>query len=281
MISGRRIGLNRAFIMTGRTLPLRIAPVKCKMNAHSSQESSRHATNQRRPRHRDAPAHPRGAHRAMLAGGYRGTTMPAIAAEADVSVGLLYRYFESKEELYLAMCESVTQAQLDELAVQLARSPIRASGWRSAVGHFVESLEAERWGAIITTGWAEADINPALRDMLRRRCDQIRAFAHDVPARGRSLRGELEPEADVEELSLATTMLMDGVIAHQAEMGDRFDPALVERSSRADRTQPAPEHRARRRADPRSPRIIRRVTRRSGHTMTVLAPATWWRGLVG
>ena len=49
-----------------------------------------------------------GAYRAMLAGGYRGTTMPAIAAESDVSVGLLYRYFDSKEELYLAMCEGVT-----------------------------------------------------------------------------------------------------------------------------------------------------------------------------
>ena len=43
-------------------------------------------------------------------------------------------------------------------------------------------------------------------------------------------RGEIEPGADVEELSLAITMLMDGVIAHQAEMGDRFDPELVRRA---------------------------------------------------
>ena len=43
-------------------------------------------------------------------------------------------------------------------------------------------------------------------------------------------RGEVEPEVDVEDLSLAATMLMDGVVAHQAEMGDRFDPAVVERS---------------------------------------------------
>ena len=101
-----------------------------------------------------------------------------------------------------------------------------ASGWRRAVGHFVESLDTEHWGAIITTGWAEADIKPALRDMLRRRCDQIRAFAA-MFLREAIARGELEPDVDVEELSLATTMLMDGVIAHQAEMGDRFDPALV------------------------------------------------------
>jgi AcrR family transcriptional regulator len=170
-----------------------------------------------------------GAHRAMLAGGYRGTTMPAIAAEADVSVGLLYRYFDSKEELYLAMCEGVTQAQLDELAAQMGQITDPRERLARAVGHFVESLEAERWGAIITTGWAEADVNPALRDLLRRRCDQIRAFA-TMFLRESVARGEVEPEVDVEDLSLAATMLMDGVVAHQAEMGDRFDPAAVERS---------------------------------------------------
>jgi AcrR family transcriptional regulator len=170
-----------------------------------------------------------GAHRAMLSGGYRGTTMPAIAAEADVSVGLLYRYFASKEELFLAMCEYVSQAQLDELAAQMGQIADPRERLGRAVGHFVESLEAERWGAIITTGWAEADVKPALRDLLRRRCDQIRGFAA-MFLREAIARGEIEADVDIEELSLATTMLMDGVIAHQAETGDRFDPDLVTRS---------------------------------------------------
>jgi AcrR family transcriptional regulator len=170
-----------------------------------------------------------GAQRAMLAGGYRGTTMPAIAAEADVSVGLLYRYFDSKEELYLAMCQGVTQAQLDELAVQMSTIADPRERLASAVRLFVEGLDAERWGAIVTTGWAEADVRPALRDMLRRRCDQIRAFAA-MFLREAVARGEIEPEVDVEELSLALAMLMDGVIGHQAEMGERFDPDLVQRS---------------------------------------------------
>ena len=170
-----------------------------------------------------------GAHRAMLAGGYRGTTMPAIAAEADVSVGLLYRYFDSKEELYLAMCEGVTQAQLDELAAQMGQIADPRERLARAVTYFVESLVAERWGAIVTTGWAEADLRPALRDMLRRRCDQVRAFAA-MFLRESIARGEIAPDVDVEELSLASAMLMDGVIAHHAETGDRFDPDLVARS---------------------------------------------------
>jgi AcrR family transcriptional regulator len=173
-----------------------------------------------------------GAYRSMLAGSYRGTTMPAIAAEADVSVGLLYRYFDSKEELYLAMCEAVTQAQLDELAAHLGTIADPRARVAAAVGHFVDSLEAEGWGAIVTTGWAEADVRPALRDVLRRRCDQIRAFAA-MFLREAMARGEIAAEVDVEELSLATAMLMDGVIAHHAENGDRFDADLVQRSVNA------------------------------------------------
>ena len=170
-----------------------------------------------------------GAHQAMLTGGYRGTTMPEIAGEAGVSVGLLYRYFDSKEELYLAMCESVTQAQLDELAGQLGRIEDPRERLASAVDLFVESLEVERWGPVVIAGWAEADVKPALRDLLRRRCDQIRGFAH-MFLREAVVRGELDEEADLEALSLATAMLLDGIIAHQAEMGERFDGPRVRRA---------------------------------------------------
>lgn len=170
-----------------------------------------------------------GAHRAMLSGGYHGTPMPAIAAEAGVSVGLLYRYFESKEELYLAMCETVTQAKLDELAVQMSAIADPRERMASAIGTFVHGLDAEGWGPIVTAGWAEADVKPALREMLRRRCDQIRAFAA-MFLREAIAAGEVDPSVDVEEFSLAATMLMDGVIAHQAEVGDRFEPDVVQRS---------------------------------------------------
>lgn len=170
-----------------------------------------------------------GAHRAMLAGGYRGTTMPAIAAEAGVSVGLLYRYFPGKAELYLAMCEVVTQQQLDELATVMGGIADPRERLAAAIRQYVDGLSAEHWGTVVIAGWAEADVSPALRDLLRRRCDQIRAFAA-MFLREAIARGEVEPDVDVEELSTAATMLLDGVIAHQAETGERFDPDLATRA---------------------------------------------------
>jgi AcrR family transcriptional regulator len=169
------------------------------------------------------------AHRVMVTGGYRGTTMPAIASEAGVSVGLLYRYFPGKAELYLAMCELVTQQQLDELAAHIGRIDDPRERLAAAVRHYVTGLDTEHWGTIVTAGWAEADVSPGLRDLLRRRCDQVRAFAA-MFLREAIARGEVEPDLDVDELSTATAMLLDGVIAHQAEVGDRFDPELVTRA---------------------------------------------------
>ena len=167
------------------------------------------------------------AQRVMHAEGYRATTMPAIATEADVSVGLLYRYFESKEELLLAMCEQVTQAQLNELSVQLGAIDDPSERLSNAVRLFVESLEEKDWGAVVIAGWAEADANPRLRELLLRRCDQLRAFAA-MFIREAIARGETDPGVDVDRLGLGVAMLLDGALAHHAESGRRYDPRQVE-----------------------------------------------------
>jgi AcrR family transcriptional regulator len=161
--------------------------------------------------------------------GYRATTMPAIASQAEISVGLLYRYFESKDELLLAMCEGINQAQLDELSAQLGQIADPAERLASAVRLFIESLEAKDWGAIVIAGWAEADTNPRLRDLLQRRCDQLRAFAA-MFIRESIARGEADPSIDVDRVSLGVAMLLDGALAHHAEVGRRFDPILAERA---------------------------------------------------
>lgn len=55
--------------------------------------------------------------------GYEKTTMRQIAAEADCSLGLAYRYFASKEELVLELYRKLVD-QLEEQARQLAQGSI-------------------------------------------------------------------------------------------------------------------------------------------------------------
>jgi TetR/AcrR family transcriptional repressor of uid operon len=171
-----------------------------------------------------------GAHRAFRQTGYRGTSIPAIAREAGVSVGQIYRFFPGKQELFLGVCQERTDLKLNELAVQLSGIADPHQRLRSAIHFFVASLVEDGWGSIVINAQAEADRNPRLRDMLIRLSDQERGFAA-MFVRELIARGEAPTDLDVASASLAVAMLMHGAIAHQAERGVAgFDPDAVERA---------------------------------------------------
>jgi AcrR family transcriptional regulator len=54
--------------------------------------------------------------------GYGGTGIPAIAAEADLSTGAIYRYFPSKTELFDEVFRRASQREIDVCA-EAARQP--------------------------------------------------------------------------------------------------------------------------------------------------------------
>lgn len=165
-----------------------------------------------------------GALRAFADGGYRGTTVPAIAAEAGVSVGLIYRYFESKAELFLSMCEQETAARLEELVTELGEISAPDERLRQAVARYVDAIP-EGWGALLTNAWAEADLDPRLRAALDRRSARLRAFANRFITE--AIADDRVPTTLIEQLSVASTMVLDGAVAHHAERGERFDPGAV------------------------------------------------------
>jgi AcrR family transcriptional regulator len=170
-----------------------------------------------------------GAQHAFAESGYRATSVPAIAAEAGVSVGLIYRYFSSKEELFLSVCQTSAEAQLNELAGVLVEIQDPQARLHAAVDQFVSSLTDEGWGAIMVHAWAEADRNPRLRDLLVRVFEQHRGFSA-MFIREAIARGEAPPDLDVEALAMAAALLLHGAIAHQAERGPGFDAERVVRA---------------------------------------------------
>jgi len=170
-----------------------------------------------------------GADRAFREAGFRGTSLPEIAASAGVSVGLIYRYFPSKEELFLSVCQWRTDAQLDELASTLGSISDPGERLAAAIEYFVRSLVEEGWGSIVIHAVAEADRNPRLRDMLVRLTEQERGFAA-MFIREAIARGEARADLDVEGISLAVAMLLHGAIVYQAERGAAFDPGEVTRA---------------------------------------------------
>jgi AcrR family transcriptional regulator len=163
-----------------------------------------------------------GAERAIRGAGYRGATVDDIAAAAGVSVGLLYRYFGSKEALFLSVCQGITDEALGALAGSLRDIDDPQERLRVAVDAFVRSLDQNSWGKLIANAWLEADASNDLRALVLGRFDQLRSFAAQF-LRDAIARGDARPDVDVEGLSLATALLLEGVVARRAAAGPEFD----------------------------------------------------------
>jgi AcrR family transcriptional regulator len=58
----------------------------------------------------------------VLAGGFANVSMTAVAADADVATGTLYRYFQGKTELCTELFRGASQREVDEIA-RIARGP--------------------------------------------------------------------------------------------------------------------------------------------------------------
>lgn len=167
-----------------------------------------------------------GGRRAFNAGGFRGTSVPSIAAEAGVSVGLIYRYFPSKEELFLELCLSGTPDELDELAAAIA--PIKDPVMRlaTAIDSYFEALTGAIGAPLVLQALAAAESDERIRAALRRRGADLRGFAAAF-VRDAIARGELAPETNVDDTAAYTTMLLDGALVAFAEEGASMDPGHI------------------------------------------------------
>jgi AcrR family transcriptional regulator len=167
-----------------------------------------------------------GGRRAFIAGGFRGTSVPSIAAEASVSVGLIYRYFPSKEELFLELCLSGTPAELDELATAIAPIGDPAERLTVAIDSYFDALTDVIGAPLVLQALAAAPSDERIQAALRRRGDDLRGFGVRF-IRDAIERGELDPATDVDDLAAAVTMLLDGALIAFAEQGDGLDRAVV------------------------------------------------------
>jgi len=73
----------------------------------------------------------RGAARAFAHSGYAATSMEDVAAASGITKLIVYRHFDSKEELYRAVLERVSDRLADEFLTRMSRADRRGIGARS------------------------------------------------------------------------------------------------------------------------------------------------------
>ncbi len=167
--------------------------------------------------------------------GFHGATMQDVVRESGLSVGAIYTYFKGKDDLFLATCDLASGRGLGELAARLAGGRTLAERLAIAIGFYFDSAEDTEAGPgnadFLVQAWAQADAEPAAREMLRRRREQLVMAGTFLLEEGIA-RGELPRWMDAGAVARGYIALLDGMLLVRAEQGAAFRRADVERDTR-------------------------------------------------
>lgn len=166
-----------------------------------------------------------GARQAFARNGYEGASVPEIAAAAEVSVGLIYRYFKSKQELFLELCLPGSGAAYEDLELELAAIEDPEALLRRAFSAWLDAQEDGN-ARIVLSAWAATEGDPAIRESMRQRSVELTAFAERVASLLVSRSQPASPGPA--RVGLATRLLLDGVVAQYAIGGPVDRVAILE-----------------------------------------------------
>lgn len=109
------------------------------------------------------------ARRLVAAGGYRNAPVTAVAAEAGVSTGLIYRHFHSKAELFVEVLTAAVEHELEILASIAAEPLPAAERLQRAITSFVRRAMA---GPGLAHAFIAEPVDPEV-DAERIRCRRL------------------------------------------------------------------------------------------------------------
>lgn len=167
-----------------------------------------------------------GAARAFSVSGFQGTSVPQIAGEVGVSVGLLYRYFPSKADLFTAICMSELESEIESLTRQLSEISDPTERLRQGVEFYLRQMEQKQSAGVILGALAEAPANNEVREVMRLRATTIRDFVRGYLEEGVKA-GEVPATTPIEEFTQAIAMMLDGVVTAWAISGPELDLGAV------------------------------------------------------
>ncbi|HLO36152.1 MAG TPA: TetR/AcrR family transcriptional regulator, partial [Candidatus Deferrimicrobium sp.] len=157
--------------------------------------------------------------------GFHRATMQDIVRASGLSVGAIYTYFRSKSDLIIAGCDLITDQELAQLARRLAAVSSYREKIAAAIGYWFDNLAVEQSDRgsrfLMLQAWAEADTDPAIREMLRRHRRETVTAVVQVLQEGVTL-GELPPWLDIPSIAHALAALLDGTLIEAAEDGAAF-----------------------------------------------------------
>ena len=127
----------------------------------------------------------------FVAKGFHEATTHDVARAAGLSVGSIYTYFASKDDLIRECVLAANQAENDAVMSDIrSDGSTRAKMTRAVSGWYRYTIEAPGVPVFLAEAWAAASRKPLIRDMVARRRERIATVAAVILQEGVS-SGEL------------------------------------------------------------------------------------------
>lgn len=145
--------------------------------------------------------------------GYHATSMDDVVRESGLSVGAIYSYFPSKEDLFLTLGEDRAQQTLAYMSQLFACPGSITEKSREAVDYFFDRLTDEfvPLMRVNVEFLSEAIKSKAIRDRQDRRCESIRQFFISLLSDAQQ-RGEVRSDVDIHGAAELMMALGEGIV---------------------------------------------------------------------
>jgi AcrR family transcriptional regulator len=145
--------------------------------------------------------------------GYHATAMDDVVRESGLSVGAIYTYFPSKEDLFLALADARAEQTLAYMDDLFRRPGPMADKCRAAVEFFFQHLSDEfvplaRMGVEFLNEAAKSD---RLKEAQQRRFETVRQF-YCWLLRELQRQGQIRPDLDMAATAELMMALNEGIL---------------------------------------------------------------------
>lgn len=167
--------------------------------------------------------------RALAVKGYPRTSMADVIAESGLSAGAIYGYFPGKQELFVAVAQSLLGGRRDELAARVRSGPPPSPG--EALSLLLRGLLASGIDAqVLVQVWGEATTEPDIRRVVNESVATLRAALGDALRAWFAGHPEHAPEgveAAAERLLPVMLALAQGFLIQRSIFDDFDDEAYL------------------------------------------------------
>jgi len=159
--------------------------------------------------------------------GFHQASMHDISAEAGVSVGLIYRYFENKEDVISAMADR-HKKQIHEILERARQAPSLRESLETLFTAHCGETEPQVTAAFVVDLFAEANRNARVAELVRDVCETATAGVTDLIARSPEAKASDLSPREMAELFFAVNdgMLMREVLKLGQTSGERRERQL-------------------------------------------------------